>query len=77
MARKIKITDEEVFQIEETSFCIGASATGYVLNYSADGVTFTAWSEPTLADVNLPVVGAARGMYYKLVGNDGDVIVTS
>ena len=50
--------------------------TGYTLNYSADGVNFTPWTDGTLAEVTQVVACAARGMYYKLVGNVGDVVIT-
>jgi len=76
MAQKIKIIDEQVFQVEAHSFAISPSATGYTLYYSADGVNFTPWTEGTLADVTQVVAGAALGMYFKLDGNEGEVTVT-
>lgn len=77
MARKLIIKDEQPFQVDATSFCIGASSSGYTLNYSADGVTYTAWVEATQSGVNLPVVGVACGMYFKLVGNTDDAVVVT
>ena len=76
MAQRIKVTDEAAFQVEASNFAINPSATGYTLNYSADGVNFTPWSEGTLAEVTQVVACAAVGMYYKLVGNVGQVVVT-
>ena len=76
MARVIKITDEAAFQVEAENFAISPSPTGYTLNYSADGVNFTPWTEGTLAEVTQVVACAARGMYYKLVGNVGQVVIT-
>ena len=76
MARILKIKDEAVFQVEESNFAISPSTTGYTLNYSADGVNFTPWTDGTLAEVTQVVACAARGMYYKLVGNVGDVVIT-
>lgn len=76
MARTIKVTDEAAFQVEAENFAISPSATGYTLNYSADGVNFTPWSEGTLAEVTQVVACAACGMFYKLVGNVGDVVIT-
>ena len=76
MATKKKVTNEEAFQVEASNFAISPSATGYTLNYSADGVNFTPWSEGTLADITQVVACAACGMYYKLVGNVGDVVIT-
>ena len=49
---------------------------GYTLNYSADGKNFTPWTDGTLAEVTQVVACAACGMYYKLVGNVGDVVIT-
>ncbi len=76
MAQRIKVKDEAAFQVEASNFAISPSPTGYTLNYSADGVNFTPWSEGTLAEVTQVVACAAVGMYYKLVGNVGDVVVT-
>ena len=76
MAKVIKITDEEIFQVEETNFAISPSPTGYTLNYSADGKNFTPWSDGTLAETTQVVACAARGMYYFLDGNVGDVTIT-
>lgn len=76
MARIIKVKDEEVFQVEATNFGISPSATGYTLNYSADGVNFTPWSEITPDGETQVVACAACGMYYFLDGNVGDVVVT-
>ena len=76
MATKFKVMGEEVFQVEETNFAISPSPTGYTLSYSADGVNFTPWTDGTLAEVTQVVACAARGMYYKLVGNVGDVVIT-
>lgn len=76
MAKVIKIKDEEVFQVEAPNFAISPSPTGYTLNYSADGKNFTPWTDGTLAEVTQVVACAACGMYYKLVGNVGDLTIT-
>lgn len=76
MAQQIKINGETPFQVDAPHFCIGAAEAAYTLYYSADGVTFTPWYAETAEGVNQPVVGAARGMFYKLVGNTGDVTIT-
>lgn len=76
MAQRLVINGEDAFQVDAPHFCIGAAEDAYTLNYSADGVTFTAWPAEISEGVNQPVVGAARGMYYKLVGNTGDVTIT-
>ncbi len=73
----IKVSGENPFRVNATSFCIGQTSGGYTLNYSADGKTFTEWEEATEADVDMVVANAAKGMIYKLVGNtDEKVVVT-
>lgn len=74
MAR-IKISGEQPFQVGASRFCIGATAAGYTLNFSADGVTFTPWTDGTLADTDQVVVNAAAGMYFKLAGNTSENVV--
>ena len=74
MAR-IKITGEQPFQVLATSFAISPSAEGYTLNYSANGVEYTAWKEATPANEVLVVNGVAKLMYFKLVGNASDVSI--
>ena len=76
MANRFKVMNEEPFQVEAHNFAISPSATGYTLYYSADGVNFTPWTEGTLQDVTQVVAGAALGMYFKLDGNVGEVVVT-
>ena len=49
-------------------FILSASTDSYTLNYSADGVTWTAWGEATPAGDNLIVTNAVTGMYFKCVG---------
>ena len=58
------------------SFVISASGQGYTLNYSADGTSWTAWSEATPANENCVVNGVPKGMLYKLVGNTDTVEIT-
>ena len=72
MAR-IKITGEQPFQVLATSFAVSPSAEGYTLNYSANGVEYTAWKEATPSNEVLVVNGVAKLMYFKLVGNASDV----
>lgn len=72
MAR-IKVKGEETFQILAHSFAVTPSAEGYTLNYSANGVEYTAWEEATPANEVLVVNGVAKLMYFKLVGNQSDV----
>jgi len=76
MAKTIKVHGEAAFQVELPNFAISPSASGYTLNYSADGVNYSAWEEATAAGETLVVCGAAGGMFYKLVGNTANVTVT-
>lgn len=76
MANIIKVKNEQVFQVEATNFAISPSASGYTLNYSADGVNFTPWSDVVPPDTTQVVACGARGMYYKLAGNTAEVVVT-
>lgn len=76
MASVIKVKNEQVFQVDAPNFAISHSASGYTLNYSADGADFDAWNDVTPADTTQVVQCAARGMYYKLVGNTSEVLVT-
>ena len=76
MAHKL-ISGEQPFQVGASRFCIGQTADGYTLHYSADGVHWTAWEAVTLADTDQVVVNAAAGMYFKLVDNTSDnVLIT-
>lgn len=71
----MKVTNEQVFSVPEHYFGIGASETGYTLNYSIDGKTFAAWDEATAANTPLFVANAPLFGKYKLVGNVGVVEV--
>lgn len=67
---KINIEKDKPFQIGLDSFVLSPSSEEYVLHYSADGVHYTAWEEPTPALETLIVNGIPQGMYFKLVGNN-------
>lgn len=74
MINKI-ITGEEPFQVLAHSFSVSPSSEGYTLNYSANGTDFTAWDEATPANETLVVNGIAKGMWFKLVGNNSEVAI--
>jgi hypothetical protein len=76
MAIKKVISGEQPFQVEAPRFCVGASESGYTLNYSADGVTYTPWEVGTPIGENLVVTEVAAGMFFFLEGNTDDVVVT-
>lgn len=70
---RIKINGEQPFQVVGANvFAIAPSASGYTLNYSADGENYTAWDEATEADVTQVVANAASGMYFYLAGNTAE-----
>lgn len=71
----MKIVDEKVFSVPEHYFGISGSQSGYTLNYSVDGITWTEWDEPTEAGKTLFVANAPLFGKYKLVGNTGEVEV--
>lgn len=70
------ITGAVPFQVLAHSFAVSPSSSGYTLNYSADGKTYTAYSQATPANENLIVNGIAKGMYFKLAGNSAEVTIT-
>ena len=70
-----KINNQDSFQIPADKFIISASASGYTLNYSADGITWTAWDDSTDANKNQVVVGIPVNTYVKLVGTTADNII--
>lgn len=66
------VSKENKFSVESNTFSVAPTSSGYTLNYSADGITFTAWDEATAANENLIVNGCAKGQVFKLVGNTDD-----
>lgn len=74
----VTVTGEAPFRYMGSNgrFIVQASSNAYTLNYSQDGVSWTAWEDQTPANENLVVVHAVLGMFFKLVGNTGDVKVT-
>lgn len=70
-----KVTGEAPFQVVGTAFAISPSAEGYTLNYSADGVNWTAYEEATEAGKTELVNSPVAGLYYKLVGNASEVTI--
>lgn len=74
MARLI-ISGEQPFQILAHSFAVSPSASGYTLQYSADGSAYTSYPTATPAGENLIVNGIAKMMFFKLSGNSGEVAI--
>lgn len=71
----MKITGEKPFQVLAHSFAVSPSNEGYTLNYSADGISYTAYGISTPAGENLLVTDAPKGCYWKLAGNQSEVII--
>jgi hypothetical protein len=62
------INGEQPFQVLAHSFSVGYT-NGYTLNYSADGVNYTAWTADTPSNEVLICNGVGKDMWFKLVGN--------
>lgn len=75
MGKKI-ISGEAPFQVLAHSFAVSPSASGYTLQYSANGEDYTDWSEATPANDTLVVNGVAKNMFFKLKGNTSEVEIT-
>ena len=71
----MKVINEQVFGVPNTSFGVSGSASGFTLNYSVDGKTWGVWTEATVANEPLFVVNVPKFMIYKLVGNTEQVEV--
>lgn len=71
----MKVIGENAFSVPANSFAISPSEEGYTLEYSADGVGFTAYADATPAGEVCVVNGAAKGMVYKLTGNQSEVFI--
>lgn len=72
---RIKVNGEDAFQVLAHSFGVSPSTEGYTLQYSADGINYTDWEEETPADENLFVINVPKYTFFKLSGNESDVII--
>ena len=73
---KLIVKKEALFAVPDAHiFAIGASESGYTLNYSVDGENFNAWGEATEADEIAVVTNAPFGLVFKLAGNTSDLLV--
>lgn len=59
------IKANEVFQSPVTEIGVTVSSTPATLSYSADGTTWTAWSED-ITDSNVVISGIPGGLFLKL-----------
>lgn len=71
----VKITGATPFQVLAHSCVISPSEDGYTLNYSADGINYTAWDEATPANETLMVNGLAYGTYLMCSGNTSQLVI--
>ncbi len=71
-----KILGEEIFQSLNGNFSVSPSNEAYVLQYSADGVSFTPWKEQTPNGENLIVTGIPLiPIFWRLKGNNSEVTI--
>lgn len=75
MNQTMIVSGETVFQIPTNSFAVSPSSSGYLLQYSADGVNFTSWTASTPSNENLMVINGVPGMLYKLSSNTAEVTI--
>lgn len=81
MKELFKIKDEKPFSVDSLIFVIGESETGYTLEMSVNtvnGENGTDWAEcsdPIPANKIHQVVYNARGSWYRLKGNTGEVVI--
>ena len=71
----MKVSKETPFSCVKNAFAIGPSAEGYTLNYSVDGVTWTAYDEATPSGTTAIVNFGIPNLKYKLAGNNSDVLI--
>lgn len=69
------IKGEAPFQVLSTAFAVHADVE-FTLQYSADGINFTDWSEATPQGETCVVNNVANGMYFKLKNNTGNATIT-
>lgn len=71
----MKIQGEQIFSVPTTSFAVSPSNEGYVLEYSADAISFTAIDEDTPAGEVAVFNDTAKGMVFRLRGNQSEVYI--
>lgn len=70
-----KVMGEGAFQVLAHSFSV-YTPDAFTIAYSTDGEHFTNYEESTPAGETLIVNGVAKNMYFKLVGNTAEAIIT-
>ena len=71
-----KVSGETPFQINAHSFAVSPSTEEYTLAYSADGISYTSYSESTPIGENLFVNGVPKSCFFRLLNNQSEVTVT-
>lgn len=73
---KIYINESEPFKALGRNMAISATTSGYVLEYSVDGVNWTSYETEIPANENLLATDLVQGIYLRLNGNtDQEVAV--
>lgn len=83
MKDNLLFTGEEPFQITKRNFALGAAQSAYTLYFSVDyngmgdpeDATWHQYSDQIPAGFPLIVEGHAAGLWWKCVGNTGDIYV--
>lgn len=71
----MKITAEQKFGVPTNYFSIGAAESEYELNFSVDGEKWTSIGKTTPANEVHLISECPKNLFWKLVGNTGDVLV--
>lgn len=73
---KFTVSGQNPFQVNSHSFAISPSTESYTLAYSADGISYTNYSESTPIGENLFVNGVPKGCFFRLMNNQSEVTIT-
>lgn len=71
----MKIVDEKPFGIPTNYFTLGYSSTGYILEYSVDGVNWTSIEEATPANETHIISQCPKNLYWRCLNNVGEILV--
>lgn len=72
---QLKVEKESIFRAPKSNFIIGASTSGYTLQYSAEGKVWTD-ADTVAANTNWPVTNAPKNTIFRLKNNTANVVVT-
>lgn len=71
----MQVIGENTFSIPTTSFAISASNSGYDLQYSVDGNSWTSYSDSVPANEVTIVNFSVKGLMFRLSGNTDTLYV--